>query len=136
MTLVERLVDAITREDLEAFGSVYAEDAVMFEPMLPEPSRGRAAIVAGEASLFRAFGQISVEVVREYVSGTSVVAEVVLRAVHDGPLDTGDGDVPPTGRRIEVPMAWAFDLGDDGLVVRERDYFDTALVLRQLGLSE
>jgi hypothetical protein len=46
------------------------------------------------------------------------MAEVVLRATNDGPLDLGIGGVPPTGRRIEVPMAWAFDLNNEGLIGR------------------
>lgn len=53
------------------------------------------------------------------------MAEVVLSATNDGPLDLGAGEVRPTGRRIELPTAWAFNLNNEGLIVEERDRFDT-----------
>ena len=135
MSVVESLVEAITNEDIDAFGSLYAEDAVLYEPLLPEPARGRNQIVEGESALFRAFSDISIAVRKAIESGALAIAEVVLNATNDGPLDVGAGEVPPTGRRIEVPMVWSLDLDGDGLVAEERDYFDTARIMQQLGLG-
>jgi hypothetical protein len=59
-----------------------------------------------------------------------------MRAVNDGPLELGSGEpLPATGRQIEVPTAWFLELNDQGKIVSERDYFDTALILRQLGVG-
>ena len=33
-------------------------------------------------------------------------------------------------------MVWSLDLNEDGLVIEERDYFDTAHVIEQLGLDQ
>lgn len=135
--LVERLVTAIRDEDLDAFGGLYRGDAVMHEPMLGEPARGREQIVAGEAVLFDAFSDVSVDVHWTFASAGRVVAEVTMAATNDGPLDLGMGEpLPATGRRIDVPMVWVLEVGDDGLIVEERDYFDTAVIMRQLGLDE
>ena len=66
-----------------------------------------------------------------------MVVEVVLRATNTGELDLGQGGVvAATGRRIEVPAAWLFEFGPDGRVAAERDYFDTAALIAQLGLGE
>jgi steroid delta-isomerase-like uncharacterized protein len=136
MSVVERMVEAITNEDIDAYGRLYANEAVMYEPLLPEPARGKAEIMRGEAALFTAFSDVTIAVTNQLSSGRVVIAEVVLRAINDGPLDLGAGEVPPTGRRIEIPMAWAFDLNNEGLVVEERDYFDTAQIMEQLGMGE
>ncbi|MDQ3986003.1 MAG: ester cyclase [Actinomycetota bacterium] len=136
MSVVERLIEAITSEDIDAFGKLYAIDAVMYEPLLPEPARGKTEIVQGEAALFDAFSDVTIDIKNQLASGPAVMAEVVLSATNDGPLDLGTGQVPPTGRRIEVPMAWAIDLNEGGLIVEERDYFDTGQILQQLGLDE
>jgi steroid delta-isomerase-like uncharacterized protein len=136
MSVIERLVDAIRNEDIDAFGMLYANDAVMFEPLLPRPARGKSEIMEGEAALFRAFSDISLEVKNAIRSGELEIAEVVLSATNDGPLDLGVREVPPTGRRIEVPMVWSLDLNEEGLVTEERDYFDTARVIEQLGLDQ
>ena len=135
MSIVDRLVEIVATEDIEGFGALYAEDAVLYEPLLVEPAVGRSAIVEGEAALFEAFSDVSVTVKNELRSDAVVVAEVVLSATNDGPLNLGAGEVPPTGRRIEVPMVWVFELDDDEVVTQERDYFDTALIMRQLGLD-
>lgn len=58
-----------------------------------------------------------------------------MSATNDGPIDTGDGEIPATGRRMTVPMVWVFELGDDGLIHEERDYFNIASVFDQLGLA-
>src|SRR5207249_2130818 len=39
-----RLADTFSRHDLEGLANVYAADAVAYDPMYPEPLRGRAAI--------------------------------------------------------------------------------------------
>lgn len=133
--VLERLIRAIEEKDIEAFGGLYAVSAVMHEPMLAEPANGRAQIVEGEASLMAAFSDIEVRVRGVASSEHRVIAEVVMTAVNDGPLDVGEGEVQPTQRRIEVPMVWALDLDPgSGQIIEERDYFDTALIMRQLNL--
>ncbi|MFC6287449.1 nuclear transport factor 2 family protein [Nocardioides sp. GCM10027113] len=129
------LVHAIQEQDLEAFGRLFADAAVMHEPMRPEPARGRTAIIAGESALLAAFGDIEVRVRNVVSTIDQVLAEVVMTAVNDGPLDLGQGTVEATGRRIEVPMVWALDIDPGtGQIVEERDYFDPGLIMRQLGL--
>lgn len=136
-SFVAEFVAAIRAEDADRYASLYAEDAELVEPLLAEPLRGRDAIRAGEAELFAAFGDVDAEVISVVVKGRRVAVEVVLRALNDGPLDLGDGEpLPPTRRRIEVPMAWFFELDDAGRIARERDYFDTAAILRQLGVDQ
>jgi steroid delta-isomerase-like uncharacterized protein len=136
-SFVADFVAAIHAEDADRYAALYAENAVMIEPLLGEPLRGRDAIRAGEAALFDAFGDVDTEITSIVSDGRRIAVEVVMRAVNDGPLDLGAGEsLPATGRRIEVPMAWFFELDDEGRIGTERDYFDTAAILRQLGLGD
>jgi len=136
MSIVDRLVAAVSGEDIDAFGALYADDAVLIEPLYPEPVRGKEAIMEGEKGLLRAFSEVSIDVRNEVSFGRGIIAELVLSATNDGPLDLGEGDVPATGRRVQIPMVWVLEVNDEGLVKEERDYFDTALIMRQLGLDE
>jgi steroid delta-isomerase-like uncharacterized protein len=135
-TFVDEFVAAIRSEDPDRYASLYAEEAVMIEPLLGEPVHGKEAIRAGEAALFDAFGAVEPDV-RSIISAVRTIAvEVVMRAVNDGPLDLGSGEpLPATGRRIELPTAWFLQLNEEGKIVSEHDYFDTALILRQLGVG-
>jgi steroid delta-isomerase-like uncharacterized protein len=134
--VVGQIVNAIRQEDAEAFGRLFADNAVMHHPLAPVPLRGRSAIRDGEQALFDAFSDVDIKVKSKLNEGQHYAVEVFLSATNTGSIDLGNGRVvPPTGNRIEVPSAWFFDLGADGLVVAERDYFDTATLMSQLGLE-
>jgi steroid delta-isomerase-like uncharacterized protein len=71
---------------------------------------------------------------RTSVSGNVVVFEVTWRGTHQGQLESAQGPVPPTGKRIEVRAASIMELA--GEKVREqRHYFDMATLFEQLGLK-
>ncbi len=134
--LVRRGIDAVRRADADSYTQLFAENAIVHHPLAPEPLEGRAAIREAEQALFDAFSEIEIEVLRLLSDDRGAAVEVVLRATHTGAIDLGGGQpVPPTGRRIEVPSAWFFEVGPDGLVITERDYFDTATFMSQLGLD-
>lgn len=59
----------------------------------------------------------------------AVIAEFDLLGTHRGPLR----GIPPTGKTFRCPMT-AFFLFEGDRIVCERVYFDSATILRQLGL--
>jgi len=61
---------------------------------------------------------------------TVSVVEVVCRGTHLGPL----GDIPPTGRTVVSHACHVIEVRDR-LIYRERDYFDTLSILRQIGAA-
>jgi steroid delta-isomerase-like uncharacterized protein len=58
-----------------------------------------------------------------------VIVEFDLLGTHRGPLR----GIPPTGREFRCPVVALFLFGDERIVC-ERVYFDSATILRQLGL--
>ena len=122
--------------DAGAYAGLFAEDGTLQHPLAPEPIRGRVAIRNGEQALFDSFSDVDVQLVSLTSDQARAVAEVVLRATNTGAIDLGDGGkIPATGRRIEVAAVWIFDFDTDGLVLAERDYFDTAALMAQLGIE-
>lgn len=65
--------------------------------------------------------------------GEWVATEHFGSATHTGPLQTPKGELPATGRRIELWFAENFRVRD-GKIVLMRVFYDGAAVLRQLGL--
>lgn len=130
------MIDAVRRRDANAYAELFAEDSVLEHPLAAEPVVGRDAIRESEQALFDSFSDVEVELKWLTRDDDRAVAEVTLRATNTGPLDLGGGDaLPATGRRIEVAAAWVFEFGPDGLVTAERDYFDTAALMAQLGIE-
>ena len=67
-------------------------------------------------------------------SGTTVVLEVTWRGTHSGPLESPTGPIAATGKRIEVRSCVVAELAGDKLKL-ERQYFDMATMLRQIGVT-
>ena len=63
-----------------------------------------------------------------------VVVEFMGRGTNSGPMVTPEGELPATGRRVEIPFCDVHRI-DDGKITNGRSYFDMATMLRQLGLA-
>jgi hypothetical protein len=74
------------------------------------------------------------ELVNVFAEGSRVAAEHVGRGMHSGPFVTASGTIPPTGRSVELSFAELFALRD-GKITRLHAYYDSATMMRQLGLA-
>jgi steroid delta-isomerase-like uncharacterized protein len=64
----------------------------------------------------------------------TVVLELTWSGTHRGPLQTPDGPISPTGKRIEVPACMVVEVAGDKAKA-QRHYFDMATLLSQLGVT-
>lgn len=67
------------------------------------------------------------------VDGDAVATEHTGTGTHTGPLQTPAGAIPPTGKTIRLQFAEVFTL-QDGKIRQMKAYWDTATLMRQLGL--
>ena len=70
------------------------------------------------------------ELIKLHHSNDAVIVEFDLLGTHEGTFR----GLPPTGRAFRCRMAAIFEFEADGLV-SERVYFDSATILRQLGIA-
>jgi steroid delta-isomerase-like uncharacterized protein len=80
-----------------------------------------------------AFPDGRVEIKSVIEAGDRVVVEFVGRGTHTGPLVSPMGEIPPTGRRIELRLCDVYEFRN-GKVKAQRSYFDTGSLMQQLGL--
>src|SRR5438309_4317646 len=99
-----KLTDAITKHDITTATNTYASDAVAYDPMYPEPLRGRDAIKKDAATFFRGFPDMKFEIVSIIEKDDRYGAgEVRLTGTHTGPLETPTGEeIPATNKRVEL----------------------------------
>jgi len=69
-----------------------------------------------------------------HVSGNTVILELTWRGRHTGPLRTPAGEIPATGKPIELRACQIIDVAD-GKTQHIRQYFDMATLMAQLGVS-
>ena len=91
------------------------------------------AVQASGGGQRRAFPDAQVEVTNQVAAPDGVATEFTGRGTHTGPLGTPTGALPPTGRAVEIPGAEVWHVRA-GQLARLHLYFDTATLLRQLGV--
>jgi predicted ester cyclase len=77
---------------------------------------------------------MQIEVQSLFETDDKVAAEVRFSGTHTGPLAMPGGELPPSGKRIEMPAA-DFITVANGQITAWRVYIDMGTFMRQLGLS-
>ena len=66
----------------------------------------------------------------EHVTDDAILVEVLIRGTHLGAWRS----LPPTGRRVEIPLCGVYTFDGDDRLAGEKIYYDRGTVLRQLGV--
>ena len=117
--VVRDFCQAFSRQSVEELLRFFADDAVYHNIPL-EPVQGKAAIEAALRQFVDPKGEANFEIRHLASTGGTVLTERVDRFVLNG-------------KRIELPVMGAFEVGPDGKIRAWRDYFDMAQFTRQLG---
>jgi steroid delta-isomerase-like uncharacterized protein len=133
--LAKKWTEAFNKHDTRAVAAHYAQDCVAYDPFYPQPLKGRAAIEKDAGDFFRAFPDLRFEVINLFEKGDRAAGEVKMTGTNSGPLATPMGEVPPTGKRIDLRGALVGRINAENLIVEERRYYDTGTMMKQLGLA-
>jgi steroid delta-isomerase-like uncharacterized protein len=130
-TIQREMFAAIEDRDLDRLRELFHPDYAYTGTDGVEHAGAEAGLAVAER-FTTAFPDLSFEVRASHAVGDDVaVVEIVARGTHTGPLD----GIPPTGRRLEGVGCNVIEVRD-GKIHRERDYYDTLALLRQLGVAE
>ncbi|MCI0697351.1 ester cyclase [candidate division KSB1 bacterium] len=69
-----------------------------------------------------------------FVSGGKVVLEMTWRGKHTGPMQSPKGEMPATGKSIEIRACQIVEV-EGGKAKSMRHYFDMMTMMQQLGLA-
>lgn len=127
---VRQLYDAFNAKDLKRITA------------LAQPDARTTNVPFGEKSSYgedterwmMAFPDGRCEVTNVVTQGDCVIAEFTGRGTHTGPLKGPAGDVPATGRKVELQCIEVFRFRG-GKISESRLYFDAASLMAQLGLG-
>jgi len=132
--VADKIVKAYTSMDPVAVANLYAEDAVVNEA--GEVIQGRKAIQEHIEGFLRTFPDLKFEFLTILPSGNHIAFEMAVSGTNTGPMLSPEGEIPPTGKKVEFKVVWIGRISPDGLIEEDRTYYDTANVMRQLGLIE
>jgi steroid delta-isomerase-like uncharacterized protein len=129
--VVRRLYDAFNRRDLDAWLGLFAPDATWHE--IPS---GEVFDVPDGVRLYyerfaSAFPDGRCRDITVRAGEGFVVGEFTGSGTNTGPLLTPEGELPPSGKRIDIPFC-DVHIVEDGLVARTHRYWDTGTFARQM----
>ncbi|HDZ19108.1 hypothetical protein LCGC14_2887810 [marine sediment metagenome] len=136
LSLVDQVLEAFNKHDLEQFMDFYDESALYYRPTQIEPLKGREAIREGfEQMMFTSFPDMKIEKIRAFGQDDWLCIQAILLGTHTGPLPGPTGEeIPPTNKSIRVPMCLVIKV-KDGKFTEAHEYIDQLGFLAQLGLQ-
>jgi ketosteroid isomerase-like protein len=113
--------------------AIYADDAVVTAPP-GSRAEGRQEILDYWTQLIAAFSDKAGEVGRSAETDDTYFGEITFRGTNTGELKMPDGtSIPATGKPVEVSGV-EFALWREGKLVEHNMYWDTLVMMGQLGL--
>lgn len=138
VTEVERIVriwhESWDLRDPERGAAIIAEDCRFEDVARGELQIGAEAYKQDYHRWRAAFPDGECKVTNVIVQGEWAVVEFLNRGTQTGTLQSSLGEFPPTGRYMEVRYCSVMRV-TDGKVVEGRDYYDSASIAKQLGLT-
>ena len=135
LALVEAGMEAFNAHDWDRFLAMNDDSIVNYAPDLEEPLKGLDALRDRFEGGAAAFPDQHLETRHIFGQGEWVVFEAIFTGTHKGPMRDPTGEeVPPTGKWVEVPIAFVFRV-QGGKVTEQHDYYDNLSFLSQLGLA-
>jgi steroid delta-isomerase-like uncharacterized protein len=131
--VLREIYAAYESRSFECAAAAFAEDAELHNVPTGDSYRGRDGYLQFARGWVAAFPDLRLDVQRLDVSGSLGVVEYTLRGTHTSALITASGFIPPTWASVEMRVCDVLRIRD-GLIVRLDSYFDSATMLRQMGL--
>jgi predicted ester cyclase len=130
--LFDRGTRAFNAHDMDGFAETMADDVVVTAPGVH--IEGKAAAVHFYRGWIQAFPDARVTIAAVHILDDVAVEEGVFSGTHRGVLHSPTGDLPPTGRAVEIAYIQVLRFGD-AHTVGFNLMFDRLAMLEQLGVT-
>jgi predicted ester cyclase len=141
--MVEAAFESINDQDWDHLYGLHMDSIVMSAPDLPDPMKGREAVVGRLQAWAEAMPDLTWKRLRGFGLGDWVCVELLITGTHTGPLRHGldrgtlerqtDSFIPATGKRIEIRGCVVYKV-EEGEISESHIYYDQLDLMKQLGL--
>ena len=130
IAIVDRHIRLENEHDLEGVLATFGDHARYDDEPWGEHYEGRDGVRSFYQQLMAALPDLVIDVQRRHVTDDAILVEVLIRGTHLGAWRS----LPPTGRRVEIPLCGVYTFDGDDRLAGEKIYYDRGTVLRQLGV--
>jgi steroid delta-isomerase-like uncharacterized protein len=131
VSLARAFFDAVDRRDIDR-ATLFLDQNAEWCFVGSICVRGSEAVKQAMQAHFATFPDHQEELTNLIATEEWVAVEYVGRGTQQAPFDTPYGQIPSTGRRVELPSCDVYQI-KNGKIVQIHTYFDWASVFQQLG---
>jgi predicted ester cyclase len=131
--VLSNVVEAFNDRDFDRVAGLVTDGCDFVDVAAGETSHGPDEIVASFWMWANAFSDMAIETLNVASTDRGAAGEFVGRGTHDGSLPAPDGEIAPTGKRIEVRFSVLAEVEGERLA-GFREYYDAMTLMAQLGL--
>ena len=134
-TDIETWFNGWNSHDVAIAQELFADDVVIYEPLVPEPLKGKAGLAGFFAPLFKTYPNIHFEPEYRIVQGNEAVSFEIVTGTMTGRGRNASGqEIEPTGKSFNIKGAIRIRYNDTGKIDLVAIYWDRYLLFQQLGL--
>lgn len=131
--LIRSLYDAVSNHDIEKFVSFFNENGEFKDISSDQVYRGKNEIRQMAEEWMKGFPDLKIQVSNLIGTGDTYCVEFTLVGTHKGTISGMQGDIPATGKKVNVPSCDVIRLSG-GKVQSLSCYFAAPVMLNQLGI--
>lgn len=135
VAVVRQAFDHFNRNELDKQVALAADDVEYENLAFGAKFKGKKEFRAYLQNWRTGFDNARAEIRRITSQGDVVVIEATGRGTHTGPLQGPGGEIPATGKKVEIPYVEVLEFRK-GKIARGRLHLDAASFLSQLGLAQ
>jgi steroid delta-isomerase-like uncharacterized protein len=133
VAVVRSLFDAFNDGDLARAATTVTDDFQLIDLAAGQTFRGPDGCREWLETFRTALPDVRTELLNLMADGDRVASEHTGRGTHNGPFITPAGTIPATNRKVELRIGEFYELRE-GKIAKLCAYYDSATLLRQLGL--
>jgi steroid delta-isomerase-like uncharacterized protein len=130
---VRKFFQAVNDSDSDAAAALVTDDAEFRDIPGDRRYNGPDGVKANFEFWLGAFPDGKVEIVKIIEAGDTAVVEYKGRGTNTGTLRMETGDIPATGKQVEMEFCDVLEMRGDK-IAGGRSYYDTGSLMQQLGL--
>ena len=130
--IVRSLYETLNTHNLQKFVSMFTDDGQFVDKSSGTIYRGREEIREMMANWLKAFPDVRIQVSNIIGSGDLYCAEFSIVGTHRGPLTVAEGEVPATGKKINVPSCDVIQLKKER-IQSLNCYMSATVLMDQIG---
>jgi steroid delta-isomerase-like uncharacterized protein len=131
--VIRALFDAFNEGDLKQAAATVSDDFELVDVAAGQTFHGPEGCREWLEIFRTALPDARTEIVNLFTDGARVASEHIGRGTHTGLFVTPAGPLPATGRKVELRIGEIYEVRD-GKITKLYAYYDSATLMRQLGL--